>query len=155
MPSKKKPNKIQFTENVSGFFAAKMKKMSPLSEPRLVKAIILVRPYRSDRAPSLGLVKADSNPAMRLPYRVNCATRDWTCGMRHWGFSPEKTTGVMVKPGTVDSCSWRYSRHIRLSIRLILGVMTPPKDTAMMKKGNSIQYIYASPSVPQRVLSDQ
>jgi hypothetical protein len=73
------------------------------------------RPYRSDRAPSFGLVIADRMPEHKLPYRRKSEDRDETSSF--------------------------YSVHTRSMIRLILGMMTPPKAMVKRRKGGRSQNI--------------
>ena len=108
---------------------------SPSSIPQVVAAITLLRPYRSERAPSLGLEMAERIPGMRLQYRVNSETRACTSGIWHCGLSLPKRTGMNWEVGSFIARLLKYCRQIRVRIRLSLGTIMPPKASVKKRKG--------------------
>ena len=96
---------------------------------------ILVRPYRSDRAPSFGDTMALSPPVIIVMYRVNLVTSVWTAGISHCGLSSPRRTGAKMREGSMADCSMKYSLQTRDLIRLSFGTRMPPNARAKRKKG--------------------
>ena len=72
-----------------------------------------LRPRRSDRAPSLGAVKALSVPTMTLTIKEKVATLAWTSGISHCGLLPPGVTGRKVKVGSIVDRSEKYLLQTR------------------------------------------
>lgn len=90
--------------------------ISEMTPPMEQIATIRVRPYRSERAPSLGAVKALTMPTKTLMHKVKLATRRCTSGMLHWGLLPPWITGVKTKLGSAADLSAKYRSQMRVMI---------------------------------------